>query len=77
VRSSKFEIVIDYRVYTAYVHIWTYSPLIPYGSCTLLLLLGIFMRIFASRLCADYARARVIYAGAGEARVARVTFAVG
>ena len=33
------------------------------------------MRIFASRQCADYARAS--YAGAGEARVARVTFAVG
>jgi len=32
--------------------------------------LGIRMRIFASRQCADYA-------GAGEARVARVTFAVG
>ena len=31
--------------------------------------LGIRMRIFASRQCADYA-------GAGEARVARVTFAV-
>jgi len=30
------------------------------------------MRIFASRQCADYARAS--YAGAGEARVARVTF---
>ena len=29
-RSSKCEIVIDYRVYTAYVHIWTYSPLITY-----------------------------------------------
>jgi len=24
------EIVIDYRVYTAYVHTWTYSPLITY-----------------------------------------------
>jgi len=35
------------------------------------------MRIFASRQCADYARARASYAGAGEARVARVTFAVG
>ena len=33
------------------------------------------MRIFASRQCADYAR--VSYAGVGEARVARVTFAVG
>jgi len=33
------------------------------------------MRIFASRQCADYARAS--YAGAGEARAARVTFAVG
>jgi len=32
-------------------------------------LLGIRMRIFASRQCADYARAS--YAGAGEARVAR------
>jgi len=31
------------------------------------------MRIFASHQCADYARAS--YAGAGEARVARVTFA--
>jgi len=30
------------------------------------------MRIFASRQCADYARAS--YAGAHEARVARVTF---
>ena len=34
--------------------------------------LGIRMRIFASRGCADYARAS--YAVAGEARVARVTF---
>ena len=33
------------------------------------------MRIFASRQCVDYARAS--YAGAGEARVARVTFTVG
>ena len=33
------------------------------------------MRIFASHQCADYARAS--YAGAGEARMARVTFAVG
>ena len=33
------------------------------------------MRIFASRQCADYAHAS--YAGSGEARVARVTFAVG
>ena len=33
------------------------------------------MRIFASHQCADYARA--LYAGAGEARVARVMFAVG
>jgi len=33
------------------------------------------MRIFASRQCADYARAS--YAGAGEARAARATFAVG
>ena len=33
------------------------------------------MRIFASRQCAGYARAS--YAGAGEARVARVKFAVG
>jgi len=33
------------------------------------------MRIFASRQCADYARTS--YAGAGEARVALVTFAVG
>jgi len=33
------------------------------------------MRIFASRQCADYAHAS--YAGAGEARAARVTFAVG
>jgi len=33
------------------------------------------MPIFASRRCADYARAS--YAVAGEARVARVTFAVG
>ena len=31
------------------------------------------MCIFASRQCADYAR--VSYVGAGEARVARVTFA--
>jgi len=37
--------------------------------------LGIRMRIFASRQCVDYARAS--YAGAGEARVARVTFTVG
>ena len=29
-RSSKCEIVIDYRVYTAYVHTCTYSPLITY-----------------------------------------------
>jgi len=48
--SSKCEVVIDYSFYTAYVHIWTYSPLItnvilprwqqwkPYGHCTLLLL---------------------------------------
>ena len=36
--------------------------------------LGIRIRIFALRQCADYARAS--YAGAGEARVARVTFAV-
>jgi len=33
------------------------------------------MRIFASHQCTDYARAS--YVGAGEARVARVTFAVG
>ena len=33
------------------------------------------MRIFALRQCAHYAR--VSYAGAGEARVARVTLAVG
>ena len=33
------------------------------------------MRIFASRQCADYTRA--LYAGASEARVPRVTFAVG
>ena len=33
------------------------------------------MRIFASRQCADYAHAS--YAGSGEARVARVTFAGG
>ena len=38
-------------------------------------LLGVRMRIFASRQCADYARTS--YAGASEARVARVTFAVG
>jgi len=30
------------------------------------------MHIFASRQCADYAR--TLYAGAGEARVARVMF---
>ena len=39
------------------------------------IILGIRMRIFASRKCADYVRAS--YAGAGEALVARVTFAVG
>jgi len=33
------------------------------------------MRIFALHQCADYVR--VPYAGAGEARVDRVTFAVG
>ena len=33
------------------------------------------MRIFASRQCTDYACTS--YAGAGEARVARVTFVVG
>jgi len=37
--------------------------------------LGIYMRIFASCQCIDYAH--VIYAGAGEARMARVMFAVG
>ena len=35
------------------------------------------MRIFASRQCAEYARPSYNYAGAGEARVARVMFAVG
>ena len=39
------------------------------------IILGIRMRICASRQCADYAHAS--YAGSGEARVARVTFAVG
>jgi len=40
-------------------------------------LLGICMRIFASRQCTDYARASYMYiAGAGEVRVARVAFAV-
>ena len=39
------------------------------------IILEIHMRIFALRQCADYAH--VSYAGAGEARVARVTFAVG
>ena len=33
------------------------------------------MRIFASHQCTDYAR--VSHAGAGEVRVAHVTFAVG
>ena len=41
------------------------------GICVL----GIRMRIFASRQCTDYARAS--YAGAGKVCVARVTFAVG
>jgi len=31
---SKCEIVIDYRVYTAYVHIWTYSPSTDYQPHT-------------------------------------------
>jgi len=35
------------------------------------------MRIFASRQCADYAHASYAGTGSGEARVARVTFAVG
>jgi len=35
------------------------------------------MRTIASRQCADYARMSYMYAGAGEARVAHVTFAIG
>ena len=38
-------------------------------------ILGLHIRMFASHQCADYVRAS--YAGAGEARVPRVTFAVG
>ena len=34
------------------------------------------MRIFASRQCADYAHTSYVYVGAGEVRVARVTFAI-
>jgi len=35
------------------------------------------MHNFASHQCADYAHASYVYAGAGEACMARVMFAVG
>jgi len=44
-------------------------------SHMIMVLLGVHMCIFASRQCTDYVRAS--YAGAGEARVAGVMFAVG
>ena len=75
-RMTKFQSELLSNYWTGKVYLGcTNTRTIGILKAYLVVKLGIRMRIYASRQCAHYARAS--YAGAAEACVARVTFAVG